>query len=215
MLQQEPTRLRSFTALIVDHEPLTRAALLTRMREFGAGEVVEATDLAQARTAAGAGGPRDLCVLNLELPGGGLNLLADLRNAGWQRLLAVSAKADPFSIRAAFVAGAHGYVLQSDIDGTAAAAVQRLAVAAVIPSPRLPDRPIPPHPGEPAWRRLSAREIEVLRLVAAGRSNNAAGQHLQLSALTVKSHLARIARKLGTGDRAHMVAVAMRAGLIG
>jgi DNA-binding CsgD family transcriptional regulator len=63
-------------------------------------------------------------------------------------------------------------------------------------------------------RDLSAREIEVLRLVADGRSNKAIGQAMGLSALTVKSHLARIARKLGTGDRAGMVAVAMRAGII-
>ena len=40
------------------------------------------------------------------------------------------------------------------------------------------------------------------------------GDLLGLSALTVKSHLARIARKLGTGDRAEMVALAMRAGVI-
>ena len=63
-------------------------------------------------------------------------------------------------------------------------------------------------------RELSAREIEVLRLVADGRSNKAIGQTMGLSALTVKSHLARIARKLGTGDRAGMVAVAMRGGII-
>ncbi len=37
---------------------------------------------------------------------------------------------------------------------------------------------------------------------------------LSLSALTVKSHLSRIGRKLGTGDRAQMVALAMRAGVI-
>ena len=61
---------------------------------------------------------------------------------------------------------------------------------------------------------LSAREIEVLQLVAAGRSNRDIGGELNLSALTVKSHLARIARKLGTGDRAEMVAVALRAGVI-
>ena len=40
------------------------------------------------------------------------------------------------------------------------------------------------------------------------------GEALGLSALTVKSHLARIARKLGTGDRAEMVVVAMRAGVV-
>ena len=47
-----------------------------------------------------------------------------------------------------------------------------------------------------------------------GRSNRDIGAELHLSALTVKSHLARIARKLGTGDRAEMVAVALRAGVI-
>ncbi len=61
---------------------------------------------------------------------------------------------------------------------------------------------------------LSAREIEVLRLVAEGKTNRDIGEALGLSALTVKSHLARIARKLGTGDRAQMVALAMRAGVI-
>jgi DNA-binding CsgD family transcriptional regulator len=54
----------------------------------------------------------------------------------------------------------------------------------------------------------------VLRLVADGQSNKQIGDELGLSALTVKSHLARIARKLGTGDRAEMVALAMRAGVI-
>ena len=61
---------------------------------------------------------------------------------------------------------------------------------------------------------LSGREIEVLALVASGRSNRDIGTELHLSALTVKSHLARIARKMGTGDRAEMVAVALRAGVI-
>ena len=54
----------------------------------------------------------------------------------------------------------------------------------------------------------------VIRLVAEGRSNKWIGQQLGLSVLTVKSHLARISRKFGTGDRAHIVAKAMRAGTI-
>ena len=62
--------------------------------------------------------------------------------------------------------------------------------------------------------RLSDRELMVIRLVAEGRSNKWIGQQLGLSVLTVKSHLARISRKFGTGDRAHIVAKAMRAGTI-
>lgn len=61
---------------------------------------------------------------------------------------------------------------------------------------------------------LTARELGVLGLVAEGRTNREIGEELQLSALTVKSHLARISRKVGTGDRAEMVAFALRNGLL-
>ena len=61
---------------------------------------------------------------------------------------------------------------------------------------------------------LSARERDILRLVADGHTNKEIGEKVDLSALTVKSHLARIARKLGTGDRAHMVALGIRSGVI-
>jgi DNA-binding NarL/FixJ family response regulator len=52
---------------------------------------------------------------------------------------------------------------------------------------------------------LTARELQVLRLVALGLGNKEVGEALKLSALTIKSHLARIARKLGTGRRSEMV----------
>jgi DNA-binding CsgD family transcriptional regulator len=74
---------------------------------------------------------------------------------------------------------------------------------------------VPHVPGgapEPAW--FSLRELQVLALVAEGRSNREIGDALALSPLTIKAHLARIGRKLDSGDRAHMVALAMRAGLI-
>ena len=50
--------------------------------------------------------------------------------------------------------------------------------------------------------------------MAEGRSNRQIGERLDLSALTVKSHLARISRKVGTGDRAEMVAYAIRRDLL-
>ena len=70
--------------------------------------------------------------------------------------------------------------------------------------PQLPDR----------LGKLTVRELEILQLVADGRSNKWIAEHLSLSALTVKSHLSRISRKLGTGDRSHQVAVAIRAGML-
>jgi len=61
---------------------------------------------------------------------------------------------------------------------------------------------------------LSARECDVLRLVADGHTNKEIGEKVDLSALNVKSHLARIAREPGTGYRAHMVALRIRSGVI-
>lgn len=61
---------------------------------------------------------------------------------------------------------------------------------------------------------LSERELDVLRHVANGLTNRDTASQLGVSALTVKSHLARISRKLGSGDRASLVAIAMRADLL-
>jgi DNA-binding CsgD family transcriptional regulator len=63
-------------------------------------------------------------------------------------------------------------------------------------------------------RRLSAREVQVLALAAEGLSNPEIAERLGLSALTVKSHLSRMTRRLGARDRAHLVLLALRAGVI-
>lgn len=59
---------------------------------------------------------------------------------------------------------------------------------------------------------LSDREMQLLTLIADGLSNIDIGDRLNLSPLTIKSHLARMGRKLGTGDRAGMVGVGFRQG---
>ena len=78
----------------------------------------------------------------------------------------------------------------------------------------MPEQAMPAPEEVRARPDLSEREIEVLRRVADGRSNREIGTELGLSALTVKSHLARISRKLGTGDRAQLVAISIRADLL-
>jgi DNA-binding NarL/FixJ family response regulator len=112
----------------------------------------------------------------------------------------LSSTEDPYTVRAALAAGVRAFLV------TASSASSR--------------GPAPTAAARPRQSRLtgaealSGREVEVLQLVSDGRSNKEIGEALGLSALTVKSHLARIARKLGTGDRAEMVVVAMRAGVV-
>lgn len=62
--------------------------------------------------------------------------------------------------------------------------------------------------------RLAPREVRVLDGVARGLTNRAIAADLCLSEHTVKSQVARILHKLGAADRAHAVAIAMRAGII-
>lgn len=61
---------------------------------------------------------------------------------------------------------------------------------------------------------LSEREVQVVRLAANGLSNAEIGRELYLMENTVKSHMQRASRKLGATGRAHVVAVALRAGIL-
>jgi DNA-binding NarL/FixJ family response regulator len=74
--------------------------------------------------------------------------------------------------------------------------------------------PARPARGAASPDALSEREVQVLQGVAEGCANKQIAEDLCLSALTVKSHLARIGRKLGTGDRAEMVAIGFRHGVV-
>lgn len=180
-----------FAALVVVATPALREAVGHTLRMMGARHVLEVQTLSEARRRSQVG-IADICVAEAGLPdGSGITLIRELRAAGWVRGLVISTVDDPFSVRAAISAGVRAYLVSAA--GTA-----------------------PRGGGErgDGVDSLSAREIQVLQLVAGGKSNKDIGVELALSALTVKSHLARIARKLGTGDRAEMVATALRSGAI-
>lgn len=179
-----------FAAMVVVSSPHLREAVGHTLRALGARHVLEVSTVTEARLRARAGAA-DLCIVEAALPdGSGITLVHDLRQAGWPRGMVLAATDDPYTVRAAVTAGVRSYLVS-------AGAAPRTA---------------PPR-GE-GVDSLSAREVQVLQSVADGRSNKQIGEQLGLSALTVKSHLARIARKLGTGDRAEMVATAMRSGVV-
>lgn len=207
-----------FTVLVVDDHPLLREAIAARLLQMGAGTVHEAASMAEARARALATGPCDLAILDLGLPDGtGIELVTELRSQGWPRIVVLASSDDPYAVRAAFQAGAQAYLLKSASPMVVTDGVRRVLDGGVYADPSVAPvlaagTRVPGTDNTP--RELSGREVEVLQLVADGRSNKEIGEALNLSALTVKSHLSRIGRKLGTGDRAQMVALAMRAGVI-
>jgi len=182
-----------FAALVVVATPALREAVAHTLRALGARQVLEVATVAEARVRAAAG-VADIVIAEAGLPdGSGISLVRELRTAGWLRGMVLTTTDDPYSVRAAISAGVRSYIVST----ASSSAPARLGEGR----------------GE-GVDSLSAREIQVLQLVADGKSNKDIGQELGLSALTVKSHLARIARKLGTGDRAEMVVTAMRAGAV-
>jgi DNA-binding NarL/FixJ family response regulator len=144
------------------------------------------------------------------------------------RVLVLTTYADDEFLFPALQAGARGYLTK---DATAEeielairaliagqthldAAVQQRLVTAVL------DQTPPPRPGEPAPAsgaslpdELTPREVEVLKLIAAGLSNNEIADKLVLSNATVKTHINRIFYKTGARDRAQAVRYAYQHGL--
>ena len=116
-------------------------------------------------------------------------------------------------------AGASGFLPKDTRPQVLLEAIRTVASGAALLSPgatravidRALSRPDAPAPERLA--SLTAREREVLRLVAAGRSNQEIADELVLSPLTAKTHVARILAKLGARDRVHLVIAAYEAGL--
>jgi DNA-binding CsgD family transcriptional regulator len=182
-----------FAALTVGNESHHLIGLTPRLRSLGAAAVHNASTARNGHIPQPVG-PHDVCVLDAPM----LVLqdeLRGLRALGWRRVIVVAPRSE--AVRVAMASGARSCVVPP----------MRPAPMAVAP-------PRPSRSGRTSPDALSEREIQVLQGVAEGHTNRQIGEDLSLSALTVKSHLARIARKLGTGDRAEMVAIGIRQGLV-
>jgi DNA-binding NarL/FixJ family response regulator len=201
-------RAARFSAMVVVASPFVRETIVRSLRALGAVDVVEAASVAEARVRARSDSPRDLCVVDSALPdGSGMALVGELRAIGWSRGVLLSSSEDLYTVRAALATGVRAFLVSSAAAPSGVASPSAAGTTVPVQRPRTPGRAT-------GAEGLSAREVEVLQLVGDGRSNKEIGEALGLSALTVKSHLARIARKIGTGDRAEMVVVAMRAGVV-
>jgi DNA-binding NarL/FixJ family response regulator len=119
-------------------------------------------------------------------------------------------------------AGASGFLLKSAPPRELAGAVRTVAAGEALLAPEITRRMIEdyvrrPRPGydRPAGlETLTPRELEVLRLIARGRSNAEIAAELYLSAPTVKTHVTRILAKLGLRDRVQAVVFAYECGLV-
>lgn len=189
LLRPQATARRSFAALVVSPDPHRRSMLAAMADQVGAHTIIPAASGVEAYRRARHDTTYDICVVDGSLQDVQVfEFVSHMRMLGWKRITLVTPRNDARGAQAALEHGIHSYVVASPTSVTS--------------------------PEESEITELTQREIEVLQAVGEGMSNRAIGSYLGLSALTVKSHMARIGRKLGTGDRARMVALAMRAGVI-
>lgn len=159
----------------------------------------------------------DVVVMDLRMPGGsGVEAVRTIRQRGLRTaaLVLTTYDTDADTV-AAIEAGATGYLLKDAPTGDLVSAVRATAAGETVLSPTVATR-LAAHvhsPGRSA--ALTAREREVLVLVAMGRTNRAIAQQLFVSEATVKTHLIHVYEKLGVTDRAAAVATAYQRGILG
>ena len=130
------------------------------------------------------------------------------------RIVILTMHNEPIFAREAMRAGASGFVLKHAADGELVKAIRTVASGGRYVQPELAGDLLGPTRDEAAGE-LSAREREVLGLLALGHTNPEIAEQLSLSVRTVESHRANIHQKLELSCRADLVRYALEHGLIG
>ncbi|MCX5065966.1 response regulator transcription factor [Micromonospora lupini] len=204
--------------LIADDHPVVRdglSAMLARDPDFIV--LGEAADGAEAVRLAEVLEP-DVILMDLRMAGmDGVTAIGELTRRGVPaRVLVLTTYDTDSHVLPAIEAGATGYLLKDAPRDELLRAVRSAARGEVALSPsvaaRLMSRLRAP---TPTIGQLSQREIEVLRLVAAGHTNRGAASRLFITEATVKTHLINIYAKLDVNDRAAAVAEGYNRGLLG
>ena len=200
------------TVFLVDDHAMVRSGVRAELGD--AVEVVgEAADVAGAVAGVRETRP-DVVLLDVHLPGGGgravlETLRAELPDVRWLALSVSDAAEDVIAV---IRAGARGYVTKTISGADLRDAVARVAEGDVVFSPRLAGFVLdafaagsavpPPEPDvDPGLDLLSAREREVMQLLARGYTYREIGQRLFISVKTVESHASNVLRKLQLSNR--------------
>jgi two-component system response regulator NreC len=180
----------------------------------------EAADGGEALSMARSGEP-DIVILAISMPGPGrVHAIEELRRAApGAQVIVLTTNEDRAHVQAALQAGAMGYVARTADPAELVSAIHAVRAGRIFFDSSLSaETPAAPPTNAPESRRtdfdLSARELQVLRLLAQGHSNQEIATHIDLSVKTIETYRHRISVKLGLNSRAEMYQVALKHGLL-
>lgn len=207
--------------LLVDDHPIVRQGVRSVLAHHSDIEVIGEADSAQALFAALAERQPDVILLDIRLPGQTGVEIAQRMKREWPaiKIIILTTYEDEEYLFGALRAGAEGYLLKSASPAMLASAIRQVAGGERLLSPALVGKLMREF-GALAKARaeaeagLSAQEIEVLRLIAAGATNREIAERLYWSEVTVKRKVQDILEKMGVANRPQAVAEAARRGLL-
>jgi DNA-binding NarL/FixJ family response regulator len=215
----------SLRVLITDDQPLARTGLRTILDlEPGVEVVGEAADGVEAVSATERLLP-DVVIMDLQMPGGdGITAIRTIRagaGEGPPRVLVLTTFSDDESVFAALQAGAGGFLLKDASPARLLDAIRIVNSGEGLLDPAVTRRVIAAGAARPArvaepqgFAELTPREREIFYLIAAGHSNGAMADQLQLGLETVRTHVKHVLFKLGLHDRVQLVVTAYESGLV-
>jgi two-component system response regulator NreC len=215
VLPEGTSAVERLSVVVADDHAMMRRGLLQLLEaEEGITLAGEAIDLESTAQVVSECRP-DVLVLDLTMPdGSAMEMLSELRtNSPQTQIVVVSAEDSPGFAQRALAAGASGFVLKELADEDLAGAIFAAAKGDEYLSAPVARRLATLRQARTEGR-LTAREAEVLRLIALGHTNVEIARQLGVSARTVETHRANIHSKLGLHTRAELVRYALRCGLL-
>lgn len=203
------------TVVLADDHAVVRSALRLMLEGEPEIEVVAEAGDAEAATRYVKGHRPDVLILDINMPGGsGLAAIPKIREQSPDtRIVVLTMQDETAFAREALQAGVLGYILKEAASEELVKAVRMAAQGRTYLQPELGAR-LASEPEGTAPGDLSDREVEVLKLIALGHTNNEIAERLFLSVRTVESHRAHIQQKLAMNNRSDLVRYAIEHGLI-
>lgn len=200
--------------VLVDDHAIVRAGLRRLLESRTPHAISETADGVEA-LALVAASRIDLVILDLNLPGlGGLELLRRLIQTGRARVLILSMHAEPIYVSRALDAGAAGYVSKNATPDELLIAVERVSAGRRYVEGEIAQAMALQGGGAgDSIGQLTGRELEIMRLLAAGRSLAEIADHLGLRYKTIANICTQIKSKLGVSRTADLVRMAVETGV--